>query len=653
MSKVITVQLKADTKGAEKNVENLNKDLKETQGDLSGVEAAADKATGGMVSGFKGATAGIKSVVKGFKSMRMAIIATGIGALVLAISSVAAAFTSTEEGQNKFNKLMTVLGSITGNLIDVLASLGNAIIDVFTNPVDAIKKFTNLIKENIVNRFEGLLELIPQLGKAVSLLFKGEFSEAGKVAANATAKVVLGVENIVEKTQEAIEKTQEFVQELVEEGKIAAQIADQRAKADKLERNLLVERAKANRDRAELLEKAVNKEQFATSQRIQFLKDAGALEDEITQKEIKAAQLRLDAKVAENALAGSTKEDLNEEAQLRANLINLETAKLTKQKEVTSQIIALNNEEKAALKAIEDEKKANQKEADARRDADLKANADYLAKKKAQEDLAEQEQLTRDEQQWNMLQKLRNTAQEQELLELQQQFDLKMELAYGNNELELALQEEFNIQATAIDDKYIAINKANREADNADNLAAEQQMQDLKRSAVQNGLSSISQLTKAFAGESEKEQKKAFEINKAVSIASTLIQTYQAAQGAYLSQLSIPTPDAPIRAAIAAGIATAAGLVNVATIAKQKFKGSGGGASAPSGGGGVGGGGTSAPSIPSSPSQAPSFNVVGQSGFNQVAGALGSQPPIQAFVVAGAVTNAQQLQNNTINQATF
>lgn len=653
MSKVVTIQLKADTKGAEKNVENLNKDLKETQGDLSGVEAAADKATGGMVSGFKGATAGIKSVVKGFKSMRMAIIATGIGALVLAISSVAAAFTSTEEGQNKFNKLMTVLGSITGNLIDVLASLGNAIIDVFTNPVDAIKKFTNLIKENIVNRFEGLLELIPQLGKAVSLLFKGEFSEAGKVAANATAKVVLGVENVVEKTQQAIEKTQEFVQELVEEGKIAAQIADQRAKADKLERNLLVERAKANRDRAELLEKAVNKEQFATSQRIQFLKDAGALEDEITQKEIKAAQLRLDAKVAENALAGSTKEDLNEEAQLRANLINLETAKLTKQKEVTSQIIALNNEEKAALKAIEDEKKANQKEADARRDADLKANADYLAKKKAQEDLAEQEQLTRDEQQWNMLQKLRNTAQEQELLELQQQFDLKMELAYGNNELELALQEEFNAQATAIDDKYIAINKAKGDEARADNLAAEQQMQDLKRSAVQTGLTSISQLTKAFAGESEKEQKKAFAINKAVSIASTLIQTYQSAQGAYLSQLSIPTPDAPIRAAIAAGIATAAGLVNVATIAKQKFKGSGGGASVPSGGGGVGGGSTSAPPIPSTPSQAPSFNVVGQSGFNQVAGALGSQPPVQAFVVAGAVTNAQQLQNNTINQATF
>jgi len=54
-----------------------------------------------------------------------------------------------------------------------------------------------------------------------------------------------------------------------------------------------------------------------------------------------------------------------------------------------------------------------------------------------------------------------------------------------------------------------------------------------------------------------------------------------------------------------------------------------------------------------SPTQAPSFNVVGQSGFNQIAGALGQQPPTQAFVVAGDVTTAQQLQNNTITQATF
>ena len=54
-----------------------------------------------------------------------------------------------------------------------------------------------------------------------------------------------------------------------------------------------------------------------------------------------------------------------------------------------------------------------------------------------------------------------------------------------------------------------------------------------------------------------------------------------------------------------------------------------------------------------SPTQAPSFNVVGQSGFNQIAGALGQQPPTQAYVVAGDVTTAQQLQNNTITTSNF
>jgi len=50
--------------------------------------------------------------------------------------------------------------------------------------------------------------------------------------------------------------------------------------------------------------------------------------------------------------------------------------------------------------------------------------------------------------------------------------------------------------------------------------------------------------------------------------------------------------------------------------------------------------------------QAPQFNIVGQSGFNQVAQALGQQQPVQAFVVAQDVTTAQQLNNNIISAAT-
>ena len=57
-------------------------------------------------------------------------------------------------------------------------------------------------------------------------------------------------------------------------------------------------------------------------------------------------------------------------------------------------------------------------------------------------------------------------------------------------------------------------------------------------------------------------------IGKALAVASTTISTYMAAQQAYASQLTIPSPDAPIRAAIAAGIAIAQGLARVAQIVK-------------------------------------------------------------------------------------
>ena len=65
---------------------------------------------------------------------------------------------------------------------------------------------------------------------------------------------------------------------LKKEAKIAGQIADQRAKADKVERALIVERAKANRDRAELLDKAAQKEKFNASERIGFLEEAARID---------------------------------------------------------------------------------------------------------------------------------------------------------------------------------------------------------------------------------------------------------------------------------------------------------------------------------------------------------------------------------------
>ena len=366
MAENYTLNIDVNTSKAVKSVDKLDDSIKDTSKNTQELESSMsglDQASGGMITKFKGLKSGLKNVVNGFKSMRVAIIATGIGALVLAVSALGAAFTSTEEGQNKFNKIMLVISSVTGNLIDILANLGNAIIYAFTNPLDAIEKFKDFIVENITNRFEAAIDTVGFLGSAIKKVFSGDFTgamEDAKSAGSSYIDTLTGVKNTIDKTTESVKG---LADEIIREGKIAADIADQRAKADKLERDLIVERAEANRKRAELLEQAVNREQFTVEQRIAFLEEAGKLEEEITKKEIQAAKIRLEAKQAENALASSTKADLEEEARLKAELINLETARLTKAKEVTSQTIALRAEEVAALKAIKDQEKAD-KEAD-------------------------------------------------------------------------------------------------------------------------------------------------------------------------------------------------------------------------------------------------------------------------------------------------
>ena len=373
MAEKIEVQLVVDTKASGKNVENLNKDLKETKADISGIEEAGDKMTGGLVSGFKGAVKGVKSMITGLRTMKGAIIATGLGALVILVTSLTAAFTSTEEGQNQLAKAMAVLGAVVDVFTDRLAALGRGLISLFTDPIGTLKGFGKSIQEFVMDKVDLAVESLGFMGSAISKLFKGDFSGALEDAGKGIVGLNKALNPAVMLTEALVKSTKSLIVEITKEGKIAAQIADMRAKAEIVERQLLIDRATANRDRAELLEKAVNKEKFNVQERIGFLEEAGRLEEEITNKEIAAAKLRLDAQIAENALGDSNKEALEKEAQLKANLINLETARLTKQKEVTSQTIALKAEEAAALKAIEDQKIAEEKEAELLKDEEIAA----------------------------------------------------------------------------------------------------------------------------------------------------------------------------------------------------------------------------------------------------------------------------------------
>lgn len=170
----------------------------------------------------------------------------------------------------------------------------------------------------------------------------------------------------------------------------------------------------------------------------------------------------------------------------------------------------------------------------------------------------------------------------------------------------------------------------------------EEKSQSQKLKLAKAGFDTIAQITELFGRKSEAQARKAFKVQKAASMASALITTYQSARSAYASQfVPLPDPSSPVRGAIAAGIAIASGLANVAKIGQQKFEGGTPPSDTPPPSANIGGGSVISPN----------FNVVGNSGLNQL-GQL-QQKPMKAYVVSGDMTTAQSLDRNRIENATL
>jgi hypothetical protein len=238
-------------------------------------------------------------------------------------------------------------------------------------------------------------------------------------------------------------------------------------------------------------------------------------------------------------------------------------------------------------------------------------------------------------------------AAQQEALDAEEAFQEQYRQATtSQNQLELdavnekyfqliTLAEQYGMDTTALkvrqEEELAAVDKKYKD----EQKAREKQLADQRIDAVKGGLDAIGNLAGAFAGKSEKSQRRAFNIQKAAGIASATIDTYKSAQAAFASAGN------PILGAVFAAIAVAAGIANITKIAKTKFEGGGGAGS------------VSTPSTTASTGSVttPEFNIVGGNTANQLAG-LGQQP-VQAYVVSNEVTTAQSLDRNRVQNATL
>jgi len=312
------------------------------------------------------------------------------------------------------------------------------------------------------------------------------------------------------------------------------------------------------------------------------------------QNQIDEAQERTDANKKEQEDAKKHHDDLLEK-QKEANKKAEEEKKKQKEKED---------------KELEDKKKAEQEIYDAaqkalkeRNDAELKSLDDIDAAKKANED--------------------RGKTEQQLALEAENAtYQLKLDNAnkFGQDTTELTLQHTNNI--TDINKKASESNIKLAEAEAAAKMA--------QMGAVANALDGLAKIAgeKTAAG-------------KALAIAAATINTYKGISEVWgAASMGNPIVDMAVKIASTAIVAVQ-GIANVKKIMAVQIPGGGGG-------------GGSAPTAGATPA-APSFNVVGNSGVNQIAGVMQQQgaAPVQAYVVANNVTTAQSLGRNIISNATL
>ena len=302
---------KEATQVVKKNTQALKEGNKESKESIANF-----KFMGVSLNGVKKGFSQIIPTAKAmFGTIKAGIMSTGIGALVLAVIALTQSFKRSEEGQEKFQRIMAAIGTVTSQVLDLFSDLGETIIDTFTNPLESIKSVGKSIGKFLSDPIKGTRDLF--------------------------VKATVAVKTFVKETKTEIEAIDE--------------VTKARQKAHHIDRELKVERANANREINDLRLQAEDREKFNATERIELLRKAQKIEQDITDKEIESKQILIDAQIKEMDQGKNNIEAKDKLAQLQADLIDLDTKRLRSQRLLQTQITTANTQR---LSEIEDEKKA-------------------------------------------------------------------------------------------------------------------------------------------------------------------------------------------------------------------------------------------------------------------------------------------------------
>lgn len=558
------------------------------------VQAASAFAEGvqGVIDMTKGMKGFVKETVAGFKGIKGAIAATGIGLLLVALGTVAAywddikgAIGGVTAEQEKLNKKATENVEAEKQKTELLELSENTLKlqgkserDIQKLKIDQIN--TEIEKQKVViANAKTTRDLEVAAAKRNKEFAKGAIRFALEVAAAGVRLLVTPLDLLI-KTANAVSETLGFgkitafsfneeIDKMIEKGsEIGAkfifnpdEVAKEGDKAVKA----------AEKTGAELVSKRDGLILAIKQADQQAAQEGAQRAEEEKQKalERQATMLGLDQSTIEKKIAAA-------DAAFQTTVANL-------RKQGFSELeIAMQRD--AALEKIREEHLQKLKDADEKAKAEALKREEEHQKKLKEFQKSQQDSLLKaneDYYKYQELQLLQNGATQEEFN------NLELERLQTNLEAMRAINGENSAEAIAAEAALAAKKKEIRDKDLADKRAAEQQ----QLAWTAQGFAAIAELADAFAGKSEEQQKKAFEIRKKASIAQAIVETIASAQSAFNSQIIPGDPTSPIRGAIAAALAIASGIARVKKIEQTKFESKSGAA----GGGGGGGNNPSAP----------------------------------------------------------
>ena len=647
-TKVVNLEVKDNSEEANKNFQKLADSIDKLNETINETNKESKKAADSVEEvGKSGAAAegGLKKVGKGFKAIGTAFKAMGIGLIVSAFFALKEVFTQNQKVADGlstvFETISIVLNEVTNVVMEVYNSVSEAtggfdalgkvlggITKLFIAPFKATFFGIKLAVEEVQLAWEkspfggGDLTTINELQDQIKQT-KEDLKDVGKEVVQAGSDIATNLVEAAGEVGSFVTETVKGVKEISisaakEQAKLNVEIRNQ-AEIAAAQQSLLIEKYD---QQAEKLRQVRDEERNSIDERIEANNKLNDVLDK--QQEALLKQADLQVRAAQN--------EVNKSDNLENQIALIEA--VANREGVLAQIEGLRSEQLANDLALSKEK--------------LELNQALIESQSAlsfEEKKFNAERIEDDNLRIERLKEILEEEKQVELERLQNKIDSYKEGTQARLDAQIeynTLSQELRLELISLEDEQRDLSLAKDLEANKKRAENEKQLQEAKFNAVSNTLSSISNIAELFAGKSKKQQERAFKVQKAANIASATMETYKGATAAFNSLASIPVVG-PVLGGVAAAAAISAGLVNVKNIASQKFDGGG----TPSDEG-------SRPNIPnlSTPqSVQPSFNIVGDSGVNELE-ALKSQPS-KAYVVSGEVTTQQALDRNRQRNATL